>query len=105
MPLTLHPSRFRVPVGGGVHFRVLPFSFIKYGIRKLTRQGHVIQSYFHPYDIDPDQERFMHPDLSGNRFYNALMYVGRARVFPRLERLMGLCRFMSYREHLGNVDR
>mgnify|MGYP000011482634 CR=1 FL=1 len=26
-----------------------------------------------PYDIDQDQERFMHPDLDGNRLMNWLM--------------------------------
>jgi len=101
MPLTLHPSRFSCPLAGGVYFRVLPFFFIMYGIKKTTRQGRVIQSYFHPYDIDPGQERFMHPDLSGNRFYNALMYVGRSKVLSRLEEIMEICRFTCYREYLG----
>ena len=34
-----------------------------------------------------EQERFMHAELSGKRLLNALMYVGRARVVPRLRAL------------------
>ena len=105
MPLTLHTSPLRVPVVGGNYFRVLPFFFIRYGVRKLAGAGRIIQSYFHPYDIDTDQERFMHPDISGNRFYNALMYVGRAKVLSRLERLMEVCRFTDYRGYLERRGR
>jgi polysaccharide deacetylase family protein (PEP-CTERM system associated) len=104
MPITIHPRLFRVPIAGGVHFRVLPFFLVERGIKALTGQGRVIQSYFHPYDIDTGQERFMHPDLSENRVLNALMYVGRARVFSRLERVMDICRFVSYRDYLGKVQ-
>ncbi|OGL48778.1 MAG: hypothetical protein A2161_13300 [Candidatus Schekmanbacteria bacterium RBG_13_48_7] len=101
MPLTLHPSFFSYPLAGGVYFRVLPFFLIMYGIKRTIRQGRFIQSYFHPYDIDPGQERFMHPDISGNRILNALMYLGRKKVFSRLERIMEICSFTSYREYLG----
>jgi hypothetical protein len=100
LPLTLHPSFLRYPLAGGTYFRVLPFSFTMYGIKKTVRQGQAILSYFHPYDIDPKQERFMHPDLSESRFYNALMYIGRSKVLSRLERIMAVCRFSGYREYL-----
>ena len=100
MPITLHPSLLRVPFVGGIHFRVLPLFFIENGVKRLAKNGQAIQSYFHPYEIDSGQERFMHPDLSGSRFYNALMYFGRSRVLSRLERLMAICRFSHYREYL-----
>jgi polysaccharide deacetylase family protein (PEP-CTERM system associated) len=101
MPITLHPRFLRAPLAGGTYFRVLPFPLIMSGVKRLARQGVPIQSYLHPYEIDADQERFMHPDLSDNRWLNALMYIGRSRVLPRLDRLTELCDCMSYRDYLA----
>jgi polysaccharide deacetylase family protein (PEP-CTERM system associated) len=105
MPITIHPWLFRVPIAGGIHFRVLPFFLVEHGIKALLKQGRIIQSYLHPYDIDSGQERFMHPDLSENRFYNALMYVGRSKVLSRLERVMEIGRFTTYRDYLAEGER
>ena len=44
--------------------------------------------YLHPYDVDTQQERFMHPDLNDNRFFNWLMYRNRDKVVPRLARMI-----------------
>ena len=73
-------------------------------MRREMRLGGVVQSYFHPYDIDVDQDRFQHPDLSGNRLLNELMYVGRSRVLPRLSRLMQHWRVTSYRDFLDRGE-
>ena len=45
-------------------------------------------AYLHPYDIDTEQERFMHPEINESRFYNWLLYRNRGRVFERLEKLL-----------------
>ena len=76
-----------MPVGGGVYFRVLPFSLIARAISRGAPDD-VVTGYFHPYDIDVDQERFMHAGIKNNRFYHWLMFFGRGKVLGRLDRLV-----------------
>jgi len=80
----------RVPFGGGIYFRVLPNPVIQFMFRRAKRRETTVLGYFHPYDIDLGQERFMHPGINDSRFYNALMYMGRNRVFPRLESVLNM---------------
>ncbi|OQX19237.1 MAG: hypothetical protein BWK76_05310 [Desulfobulbaceae bacterium A2] len=104
LPITLHDlPGLRVPACGGVYFRVLPLFLARWTIRAKLRQGRPVGSYFHPYDIDLAQERFMHPDLNNNRWLNALMYIGRARVLPRLERLRQLCPLLAYGDYVNEL--
>lgn len=72
-----------VAFGGGVYFRALPFNRIK----KQFSEHDLVTGYFHPYDIDTKQEKFMHPGINSNRFYNFLMYYNRKNVFNRLEKI------------------
>jgi polysaccharide deacetylase family protein (PEP-CTERM system associated) len=88
IPITI--GRFgplQMPVGGGVYFRVLPFSLIARAIGRGAPDD-VVTGYFHPYDIDTDQERFMHAGIKNNRFYHWLMFFGRGKVLGRLDRLV-----------------
>ena len=77
-----------VPFVGGVYFRNLPFMIIKHVFQRESKAGRSVTGYSHPFDIDTDQECFMHPELQNNRFYNWLMYRNRSKVFPRLEKLL-----------------
>jgi hypothetical protein len=76
-----------VPFAGGVYLRVLPFPLIRWLFDREAREGRPVVSYCHPYDIDTEQEHFMHPGLGGNRVLNSLMYRNRKAVLPRLEQL------------------
>ena len=88
LPITLYNHKFlKVPVMGGVYFRIIPYSFIKNGIAKIAKNNRPLLSYFHPYDIDTEQERFMHPDIGNNPFYNHLLFMNRGKVFKRMEKL------------------
>jgi hypothetical protein len=88
IPMTLGGlGPLKVPVGGGVYFRVLPFPLIAWAIARGTPDG-VVTGYFHPYDIDEDQERYVHAGLDDNWLYHRLMFVGRGGVLGRLDRLM-----------------
>ena len=75
---------FQIPYGGGVYFRLLPQSIILNLFQRTKNKGIPTLGYFHPYDLDIHQERFMHGGIGDNRFYNALMYVGRKSVIPKL---------------------
>jgi polysaccharide deacetylase family protein (PEP-CTERM system associated) len=87
IPMTLgRVGPLRVPIGGGVYFRVLPFSLIARAIARAPDGA--VTGYFHPYDIDEDQERYMHAGIKDNRFYHWLMFLNRRSVFGRLDRLI-----------------
>ncbi len=79
---------FTLPFAGGVYFRVLPFWLVRFFFKKYRKQGAPIVSYFHPYEIDTEQERFDLPELKGSRVMNRLMYYNRGGVFKRLKKLM-----------------
>jgi polysaccharide deacetylase family protein (PEP-CTERM system associated) len=89
IPITLTGlPGFDVPVGG-IFFRVLPFALTRRLIERKLRQRGFVATYVHPYDVDVDQERFMHPEIGESRFYNWLMYLNRRHVIPRFESLLG----------------
>jgi polysaccharide deacetylase family protein (PEP-CTERM system associated) len=103
LPMTVLPAGpLRVPFGGGVYFRALPWPVVWWAFRWHRRRGLPVLGYLHPYDVDEEQERFMHPGIGGNRAYNALLYHNRGAVFPRLERVRAMgFRWISYAEHLA----
>jgi polysaccharide deacetylase family protein (PEP-CTERM system associated) len=97
IPITLHSILgFSVPVAGGVYFRVLPFFLIRWVVCNNVKMSHPVTTYFHPYDIDVSQERFMHPDLKEKQHLNILMYIGRNKVLKRLDKLHKNIPFQSY---------
>jgi polysaccharide deacetylase family protein (PEP-CTERM system associated) len=90
IPITVEKfGPISVPVAGGVYFRLLPFFFIKSITKGFKKDPRPIVGYFHPYDIDTGQEKFMHPDINGNHFFNFLLYYNRGKVFERLNYFLG----------------
>jgi peptidoglycan-N-acetylglucosamine deacetylase len=77
-----------IPSVGGIYFRVLPEFIIHYMINNRSFKNHPLVGFFHPYDIDKDQEKFMHGGINNNRFYNWLMYYNRKNVLIKLNRLI-----------------
>ncbi len=97
--LTSLPA-LNIPFCGGVYFRVLPLVLVRALFRREFARGRPVLGYIHPYDVDVEQEHFMHPELDGNRFYNELMYLNRSRVFTRIEKLLAagatICPYADY---------
>ncbi|MBU1567577.1 MAG: polysaccharide deacetylase family protein [Proteobacteria bacterium] len=105
LPVTLHEvPGLSVPIAGGVYFRVLPFFLTKWAIGKSLGKGRPVVTYFHPYDVDTKQERFMHPDLGGKNHLNMLMYIGRAKVLKRLDILHRSYIFQAYGDYVKNLQ-
>jgi polysaccharide deacetylase family protein (PEP-CTERM system associated) len=77
-----------VPFAGGVYFRLLPRSIVRHFFERHRSAGLPVVGYLHPFDVDTEQERFMHPKLNGSRFLNRLMYYNRSEVLPRLATLL-----------------
>jgi hypothetical protein len=93
-----------VPLVGGVFLRALPLpAILALYRRRLARRGLVV-AYLHPYDVDHEQERFMHPEIDDNRLFNWLMFWNRKDVFRRLDRLFGQgARVIPFREYVRDV--
>lgn len=88
IPMNIGGSPLTVPFGGGVYFRALPGFVLKSLFNATAKQGKPVLGYFHPYDVDVEQERFMHPHLNNNPVLNQLMYLNRSKVFNKLDKLM-----------------
>jgi polysaccharide deacetylase family protein (PEP-CTERM system associated) len=105
LPVTVHGiPGLPVPVAGGVYFRVLPFLLTRWAIRRKLNTGQPVVTYFHPYDIDTKQEKFMHPDLGDKKYLNMLMYIGRAKVLKRLDCLHKSFPFQTYGEYVNHLQ-
>lgn len=105
LPLTMaNLGLIKVPLAGGVYFRVLPLTLLKLAHGNFyKRNDYAITSYLHPYDIDTEQDKFMHPDIN-SRFYNYLMYKNRDTVFEKLTALLNKgCKVTSYWEYVQQL--
>jgi polysaccharide deacetylase family protein (PEP-CTERM system associated) len=95
-----HLPGLRMPFAGGVFFRVLPFALVRWLFERRHREGHPIAGYIHPYDVDTEQERFMHPEIDNSRFYNWLLYFNRRGTLSRVDAFVrrgyGIVRYDSY---------
>jgi len=94
----------RVPFAGGIYLRVIPSFLTRIWCRQNLKKNMPVVSYLHPYDIDHNQERFMHPGINGNRIYNWLMYVNRKTVLAKLDGILdlGYC-ILPYYEYANSL--
>lgn len=88
IPMNIGFKPFAVPFGGGVYFRCLPLFLLRSLFNQAASQKAPVLGYFHPYDVNTEQEHFMHPHLNDNFFLNELMYINRKKVFNKLDRII-----------------
>lgn len=89
---TVRIAGVNVPIAGGFYLRALPYTLVRWGIRRLNREGQPAIMYMHPWELDLDQsyndvtirERITH-------------YHGRRRLERKLHRLFTDFRFTSLR--------
>jgi polysaccharide deacetylase family protein (PEP-CTERM system associated) len=91
LPITLDKfGPLNIPFGGGVYFRCLPFMLIKNAFAGSFKSHEPVLGYFHPYDLDSEQEKFMHGGINNSKFYNFLMYYNRKNLIKRLNKILDL---------------
>jgi polysaccharide deacetylase family protein (PEP-CTERM system associated) len=90
-------GRVNLPLGGGAYLRLLPYAYLRWGMRHLNRRGHPTVTYIHPWEIDPDQPRV---ETAGRRGFST-HYVGLGRTEHRVRRLLRDFRFGPCRDVLG----
>ena len=72
-PSTLAACRLNIPVGGGGYFRLFPYQFTAWAIRRINeKENQPAMIYLHPWEIDPDQPRITAPWRSRFRHYQNL---------------------------------
>lgn len=87
LPLALSTLTPKLPFGGGVYFRVLPSFILK---RMFLAHREPITSYFHPFDVDHQQEFFKHPGIPDRFVFHLMMKHNRKALLGKLDRILDL---------------
>jgi polysaccharide deacetylase family protein (PEP-CTERM system associated) len=86
---TVRVAGTNLPVAGGGYFRILPYAWTRWGIRRVnTVDNQPVVFYLHPWEIDPGQPRLPASALGRFRHYRNLH-----KTEARLEALMRDFRF------------
>jgi polysaccharide deacetylase family protein (PEP-CTERM system associated) len=86
---TIRVGPLNLPVAGGGYFRILPYTWTRWGIGRVNqRERRPVVFYLHPWEIDPDQPRLHAGRLGQFRHYRNLHLTER-----RLRRLLTDFRF------------
>jgi polysaccharide deacetylase family protein (PEP-CTERM system associated) len=102
LPPTLLPNKyFSIPFASSVYFRFLPWPVSKWAMADAYKKGKSVISYFHSFDIDFEQERFMHPGVNGSKLYNFLMYYNRKGMLDKYKKILPEdVKIMSHYEYI-----
>lgn len=92
-PSTVSICGMRVPIGGGGYFRIFPYWMFKALFQKAEGTNSPLVTYFHPWEIDPDQ-----PRMKGSRLSRFRHYTNLHRTQERLTRLLDDFAFAPIKE-------
>lgn len=95
----LHYWGAKVPVAGGGYFRLFPYGFTRWALRRLNREQREFVFYVHPWEVDPDQPRVGNADRL-SRFRH---YLNIDQCAQRLARLLEDFEFDSMRSVLAGM--
>lgn len=83
---TVTVAGHNLPCGGGGYFRLLPYAYTRWALRRITsRERQPVVFYFHPWEIDPHQPK---QEGLGART-RVRHYLNLHRTERRLHRLLG----------------
>jgi polysaccharide deacetylase family protein (PEP-CTERM system associated) len=86
---TVKVGSTNLPIAGGGYFRLLPYGFTRWGMRRVNNAERApVMFYMHPWEIDPDQPRIATGATTRWRHYGGLH-----RTATRLRRLVRDFRF------------
>ncbi|HSE97544.1 MAG TPA: XrtA system polysaccharide deacetylase [Blastocatellia bacterium] len=86
----------RLPFSGGGYFRLFPYAYTRYCMKKVNASGRPVVFYLHPWELDAGQPRMKLPRTKEIRHYCNLDKTER-----RLDALLGEFRFTTIKEVLG----
>jgi polysaccharide deacetylase family protein (PEP-CTERM system associated) len=85
------------PVAGGGYLRIFPFLYTRLGVGRAVREGVPVITYFHPWELDPEQ-----PRMAGRAFSRFRHYTNLGRTADRIRKLCGLVDFEPFEAVLEN---
>ena len=89
-----------LPVAGGGYFRLFPYAFTRWAIRRVNEQDQVPAIfYLHPWEVDPSQPRINAGPISRFRHYTNIH-----RTEPRLRQLLNDFAFAPLGEVLEGLE-
>jgi polysaccharide deacetylase family protein (PEP-CTERM system associated) len=86
-----------LPLGGGGWLRVFPYRYMRWGMRRVNREGQPAVVFVHPWEVDPEQPRMR---TAGRRGFST-HYVGLRGTEAKLHRVLRDFRFAPIRDVLG----
>jgi polysaccharide deacetylase family protein (PEP-CTERM system associated) len=97
---TVRLASLNLPVAGGGYFRLLPYSWTRWGISRINvRERRPAIFYLHPWEVDPGQPRLEAGLLGRFRHYRNL-----DKTEGRLRRLLHEFRFAPLRQILAGAQ-
>ncbi len=84
------------PIAGGGYFRLYPYPFTRWGLKRLNRRGKIFVFYLHPWEFDPDQPRMVGAGLK-SRFRH---YLNLSKTEGRFQSLLRDFNFQPIRSCL-----
>ncbi len=93
-------GRMTLPVAGGGYFRLFPYAFTRWAIRRVNEQDQAPAIvYLHPWEVDPLQPRINAGRMSRFRHYTNIRHTE-----PRLRRLLNDFAFAPLGEVLEGLQ-
>jgi polysaccharide deacetylase family protein (PEP-CTERM system associated) len=97
---TIRLGKRNLPFSGGGYFRILPFAYVRWALRKVNLvEKRPVVFYLHPWEIDPAQPRVTTSLRSGFR-----QYTGLDKTTRLLNRLLGEFLFGPLQEVFAEVE-
>lgn len=93
---TARVGQRNLPLGGGAYLRLLPYQYMRWGMRRVNREGQSAIVYLHPWEIDAEQPRLR---SRGKRGFST-HYVNLRAMEGKLRRLLSDFRFAPVRDVL-----
>ena len=88
-----------LPLGGGAYLRLLPYHYMRWGMRRVNREGQPALVYLHPWEIDPDQPKIK---SRGKRGFST-HYLRLDAMEDKLRRLLSDFRFAPMSQVLAET--
>ncbi|NOY60605.1 MAG: DUF3473 domain-containing protein [Calditrichaeota bacterium] len=99
-PSVLEFLKRRIPFCGGFYFRLLPYRFVRRGIKKINqKEKKPAVFYLHPYEIDANKTK-----NSKGLKNNFILHVNVKRAEKKLTRLLNDFSFISMRDYLKSSE-
>jgi polysaccharide deacetylase family protein (PEP-CTERM system associated) len=86
-----------LPLGGGAYLRLLPYHYMRWGMRRVNQEGQPAVVYLHPWELDPEQPRLK---SRGKRGFST-HYINLESMEKKLRRLLTDFRFAPICDVLG----